>query len=43
MFFILKYFNLNDDFIYIATAGTIILIRILAVKYELSFPPVEIK
>lgn len=43
MFFILKYLNLNDDFIYIATAGTIILIRILAVRFNWSFPPIEMK
>jgi len=41
MFFILKYFSVNDNFIYIATAGTIIVIRILAVKYRWSYPPIE--
>lgn len=41
MFFILKYFSINDNFIYIATAGTIIVIRILAVKYHWSYPPIE--
>ncbi|MBA5793987.1 trimeric intracellular cation channel family protein [Flavobacterium sp. xlx-214] len=43
MFFILKYFHLNDDFIYIITAGTIIAIRILAVRFHWSFPPIEMK
>ncbi len=41
MFFILKYFSVNNDFIYIATAGTIIVIRIFAVKYQWSYPPIE--
>lgn len=40
MFFALQYIGINNDVIYIATAGTIILIRVLAVKYELSFPPI---
>lgn len=43
MFFILKYLHLNDGFIYIATAGTIILIRILAVRYQWSFPQITTK
>ena len=43
MFFILKILNINDDFIYLATAGTIILIRILAVRFNWSFPPIEMK
>jgi len=38
MFFILKYFSINSDFIYIATVATIILMRILAVKYKWSYP-----
>lgn len=41
MFFILKYFSVNDNFIYIATAGTIIVIRVLAVKYRWSYPQIE--
>ncbi|HLW61847.1 MAG TPA: trimeric intracellular cation channel family protein [Flavobacterium sp.] len=41
MFFILKYFSVNNDFIYIATAGTIIVIRIFAVKYQWSYPRIE--
>lgn len=41
MFFILKYFSVNSDFIYIATAGTIIVIRIFAVKYQWSYPRIE--
>lgn len=40
MFFALKFIGINNDVIYITTAGTIILIRILAVKYQLSFPPI---
>lgn len=43
MFFILKFLQIPDDFIYIATAGTIILIRILAVRYRWSFPQITIK
>lgn len=43
MFFILKFLQVHDDFIYIATAGTIILIRILAVRYRWSFPQITIK
>src|SRR5690606_39864849 len=38
MFFGLKLLHVNDDVIYIGTAGTIILIRILAVRYHWSFP-----
>lgn len=41
MFFVLKYFSVNNDFIYIATAGTIIVIRIFAVKYQWSYPRIE--
>lgn len=43
MFFGLKYLQINDDVIYIGTAGTIILIRILAVRYNWSFPKIEIE
>lgn len=43
MFFILKYMNLNSNFIYIATAGTIIVVRILAVRYKWSLTPIEMK
>lgn len=43
MFFILKFMHVHDDFIYVATAGTIILIRILAVRYRWSFPQITIK
>lgn len=43
MFFILEFLHLNNDFIYIATAGTIILIRLLAVKYHWSFPQITMK
>lgn len=41
MFFILKYFSVNDNFIYIATAGTIIVIRVLAVRFRWSYPQIE--
>lgn len=43
MFFCLKLLHVNDDVIYVGTAGTIILIRILAVRYNWSFPKIEIK
>lgn len=43
MFFGLKLLYVNDDVIYVGTAGTIILIRILAVRYNWSFPKIEIK
>ncbi len=43
MFFGLKLLHVNDDVIYVGTAGTIILIRILAVRYHWSFPQIEIK
>lgn len=42
MFFGLKLLHVNDDVIYVGTAGTIILIRILAVRYNWSFPKIEI-
>lgn len=43
MFFGLKLLHVNDDVIYVGTAGTIILIRILAVRYNWSFPKIEIQ
>ncbi len=43
MFFGLKLLHVNDDIIYVGTAGTIILIRILAVRYHWTFPQIEIK
>ncbi len=43
IFFILKFLHINDDFIYIATAGTIILIRLLAVKFHWTLPQIGIK
>jgi len=43
MFFLLKYMNVNNNFIYIATAGTIILIRLLAVKFHWSLPQITMK
>lgn len=43
MFFVLKYLHINDNFIYIATAGTIISIRLLAVKYHWSLPQITMK
>lgn len=41
LFFILKYFSVNDDILYVATAGSIILIRLLAVRNNWSFPIVK--
>src|SRR5690606_17966968 len=43
MFFTLKFLNISDNFISVATAVTIILIRLLAVRYHWSFPQIEIK
>lgn len=43
VFFILRYLNVQDDFVFIATAATVILIRIFAVLKKWSFPPIEIK
>lgn len=41
LFFILKYFHINDDILYVATVGIIVLIRILAVKKNWSFPTIS--
>jgi len=38
LFFILKYFNLNDNILYLLTSSFIISIRLLAVKYNWSLP-----
>ncbi|UUV21115.1 trimeric intracellular cation channel family protein [Paenimyroides aestuarii] len=43
MFFALDFLKVNNDIIYVATAGTIILIRIFAVRNKWSFPQIEIK
>ena len=41
LYFILFNLNLNEDILYLVTAGTIILIRILAVKFNWSFPSIK--
>lgn len=38
MYYLLKYFNLEQDVLYAATAGTIVVIRVLAVRYKWSLP-----
>lgn len=38
LFFVLKYFNINDDLLYLITSSFIITIRLLAVKYKWSLP-----
>ncbi len=38
MYYLLKNAHLNTDLLYIITAGTIIVIRVLAVKYKWSLP-----
>ncbi len=38
MYYVLNYFDLSKDILYIGTAGIIIVIRILAVKYKWSLP-----
>ncbi|MTG97158.1 MULTISPECIES: trimeric intracellular cation channel family protein [Myroides] len=38
MYYFLHYFQLQKDVIYIATAGTIMIIRALSVKYKWSLP-----
>lgn len=43
MFFILRFFDLNEDVIYILTAATVIVIRIFAVLKNWSFPQIEMK
>ncbi len=40
LFFALKYFNLNNDLLYIITSSFIILIRLLVVKYKWSLPTI---
>ncbi|WP_010253591.1 trimeric intracellular cation channel family protein [Myroides injenensis] len=38
MYYVLLHFNSNKDFLYLATALTIIIVRILAVKYKWRLP-----
>lgn len=38
MYYLLNYFNLEQDVLYAATAGTIVVIRVLAVRYKWSLP-----
>lgn len=38
VYYLLNYFSLSKDVLYIGTAGIIILIRVLAVKYKWSLP-----
>lgn len=38
MYYVLNYFELSKDILYVGTAGIIIVIRILAVKYKWSLP-----
>lgn len=38
MYYLLNYFNLEQDVLYAATAGTIVIIRVLAVRYKWSLP-----
>lgn len=38
VYYLLNYFELSKDIMYIGTAGIIILIRVLAVKYKWSLP-----
>lgn len=38
MYYVLNYFDLSKDILYVGTAGIIIVIRILAVKYKWSLP-----
>ncbi|NBL65337.1 trimeric intracellular cation channel family protein [Flavobacterium sp. NST-5] len=39
LFFVLKYFNLKDDILYLSTSLVMIFIRLLAVKNRWSLPP----
>lgn len=41
VFFTLKYLNVNDDVLYVATAASIVIIRLMAVKKNWSFPIIE--
>ncbi|MEK6495070.1 trimeric intracellular cation channel family protein [Myroides odoratimimus] len=38
VYYLLNYFELSKDILYVGTAGIIILIRVLAVKYKWSLP-----
>ncbi|MDN3707037.1 trimeric intracellular cation channel family protein [Myroides ceti] len=42
IFFLLKYLNLNDDLIFLSTAGSIITIRLLAVIKKWSLPTITL-
>jgi len=39
VFFLLRSWNVNEDFLYLATSGVIIVIRLLVVHYKWSLPP----
>lgn len=41
VYFALKYFNLNDDILYIITSSVIIVIRLMAVKFKWYLPALE--
>ena len=41
VFFALKYFNLNNDVLYLITSSMIIIIRLLAVRFKWSLQPIE--
>lgn len=41
VFFILKYFQVNDDILYVVTAGSIVFLRIFAVQKKWSFPTLD--
>ena len=43
VFFILKKFNLNDDFLYLITSLVIISVRLMAVKFKWYLPTFDIK
>tara|TARA_R110000868_G_scaffold98253_2_gene270305 strand:- start:1001 stop:1603 length:603 start_codon:yes stop_codon:yes gene_type:complete len=43
VFFILKKFNLNDDFLYLITSSVIISVRLMAVKFKWYLPTFENK
>lgn len=42
IFFLLKYLNLNDDLIFLSTAGSIITVRLLAVIKKWSLPTITL-
>ena len=43
VFFVLKKFNLNDDFLYLITSSVIISVRLMAVKFKWYLPTFESK